>query len=207
MIILCLSRSKHLTKAQKVSSFWKNAITQPPTIQRCLGLRYEPNRTLSPLGFRSNHMWPPPRADMSIVPDLPVYPRGIYANEGTRHPGLGLGWRRKDSTQGHPNHAIILSKRSFEQASSAGFRPTWLEPFLTIPCITVAYLQLEMARTVGKEGSGSFYDYWSSASMRDPGGLTFDTVLEAAEKMRRSVPVNIQYWENARQLVRFISEP
>lgn len=207
MVIAFLYSSDVLTKAQRVSRFWRDTILQSPSIQRNLQLRPEADEVVAPLGFTSTHMWPPPPADMSIFPDLPVYPPNIQENYLIPRRSLGLSRRYEGSTKGHPNHMIRLSQRSFALASNPDFRPTWMGLFLTVPPITVAYLELELAQSEDKEGNAIGYYCWSLASVRDPKGLTFETVLKAAEKIRQSAPADTIGRGNARVSVRYVVEP
>jgi hypothetical protein len=221
MIISSLSRSDILTNAQRVSHTWKNAITQSPTIQRCLGMRPEADRVVSPLDFIHDHMQYPSDAYMLSFPDMPVYPYNTHMNRCTRDSVPGHWWQRWGTTQSHPNHTILWSNfRVDAQASSTGFRPTWLGLFVTEPRITVAFLEVELFKTddeelQDEEDEKSQDDkdrkcfscfYRSCASVRDPEGLTFETVLKAAEKIRQSAPIDDGDSERACVKVRFVTE-
>jgi hypothetical protein len=178
IIILSLPRSDILANAQRISRTWKNTITQSPTIQRYLGMRPDVDRAVSPLDFVRTHTRHSPQASVSEPPDLPLYPYNIVLNRCIHDRVLGHVWQRSRSgtTKNHSSYTIILPDFNFVQTSSADFRPTWLGLFLTVPRITVAYLKLELVRTLEKQGDGPFYDSWSCASVRDPGDLTFETV-------------------------------
>lgn len=200
MILLRLSRPDWpgiiLTKAQRVSRLWRDTIVQSPSIQHNLGLRPRADWTIRPLGFLSAHLWPLlPTALFIRGQDLPVYPHYINENRRTRRRGLGHVWLLEGSVRGHANHVLRLSGPNFTRASSADFRPTWLGLFLTNPRITVACLELEL----GHRG-------WSVAAVHDPEGLTFETVLKAAEKMPQSAPEDTEGREDPRLLVRFVSK-
>lgn len=207
MIILSLSRSDILTNAQRVSRTWKNTITQSPTIQRRLGMRPDVDRAVSPLDFLRTHLRNPPQAAMLETPDLPVYPHNTGLNQFILDGVVEHVWKRYGSDHGHSSHTIILSMRSYAQTSSSDFRPTWLGLFLTVPRITVAYLELKLFEPQDEEGNDFHNHFLSCASVRDPEGLTFETVFQVAEKIRQSAPVDTKGRENASVLVRFVYEP
>jgi len=152
MIISSLSRSDILTNAQRVSHIWKNAITQSPTIQRCLGMRPEADRVVSPLDFIHDHMRCPSDAYMLSFPDMPVYPYNTHMYRCTRDSVPGHWWLRWGETQSHPNHTILWSDFSVDaQALSTGFRPTWLGLFVTEPRIPVAFMEVELFKMDDEE--------------------------------------------------------
>lgn len=207
MIIKSLSRSDILTNAQRVSRTWKNTITQSPTIQRCLELRPDIDRVVSPLDFLRTHLRHPPQAFMLETPDLAVYPHNTGLNRFIRDVLVEHVWKMYGSHSGHSSHTIILSMRGYAQISSSDFRPTWLGFFLIVRRITVGYLELKLFHPQNEERNAFHRHSWSCASVRDPEGLTFETVLRVAEKIRQSAPVDTKGRENASVLVRFVCEP
>jgi hypothetical protein len=207
MTVLFLSCSDILTKAQRVSHTWKNTITQSLTIQRCLELRPDIDRVVSPLDFLRTHMRNPPQEAMLETPDLPVYPHNTGLNRCIRDGVLEHVWKMYGSDSGHSSHTIILSMRSCAQTSRSDFRPTWLGSFLTVPRITVAYLELKLFDPQNEERNVFRHHFWSCASVYDPEGLNFETVLQVEEKIRQSAPMDTKGRENASVLVRFVCEP
>lgn len=212
MIISCLYYPDIFMNAQRVSRFWRDTIAQSPKIQRTLRLRPDADRVISPLGFLHDHTWPSLAAALLIpkpfAPDLPVYPSNLQESYLTRERhGLGHVWRREGSYPRATCLTLSIANRSLMQARSADFQPTWFGWFLTEPRITVTWLELVLAGAIDKEGIGSCYYSWSCASVRDPNGLTFGSVLRTAEKIRQSAPVGTKGRENARALIRFVTEP
>ena len=111
---------------------------------------------------------------------------------------------RPRASEGPKFYSIRLPEHNLAQVSRAA-RSTWHGMFVTEPRITVAVMELEL-QWEHEEGEEAQYYLWASASVREPGGLTFGAVLVAAEKMRRSAPVGIEGRENARVWVRFAAE-
>jgi len=210
LIILPLSMSEIFTKAQRVSRTWKDIIAQSPTIQRKLRLRPEVDRVTSPITFLPDRIWSfavRHRPSTGFERTLPVYPVAIDSNRLAYCYFLRACWLRYHHKSRTIFNTIRFSKRHLAQVSGP-FRPTWLGMFVTEPRITIARLELELQskHDAGKTKRAQYY-LWSSASVRDDGGLTFGAVLDAGEKMRQSAPVDTEGRENARVLVQFVSEP
>jgi hypothetical protein len=183
-----------LTKVQKVSRSWKSVIVQSPTIQRKLWLKSGSRDAILPTSFLS-------------VRDLPIYPISVVENPITRrlysarHRRLGKELRRPHRV-GCPGNDIVyilrLPQQMLAQVAS-GIRRSWLAMFITEPSITTALLTLELEMVDGgrdKEGNAHYKDY-SEACLRDLGGLTFWSVLVAAEKIRQSAPADAKGRDNA----------
>jgi len=135
--------------------------------------------------------------------DVAVYAAGLVNNEIFRRHGLPGGFMRLHNGGEKPvHHCIKLPGNSLALVSDE-VRPSWLDMFLTEPRVTVARLDLQVPAGLR---FGGLYS-WSSASVREADGLTFGTVLAAAEKIRLSAPVDTEGRNPAQILVRVMSEP
>jgi hypothetical protein len=83
-------------------------------------------------------------------------------------------------------------------------QPSWLKMYLTEPRITIAQLEIQLRD--GSCGMLPRYHSYSSVSVRDNDGLTFETVLEEAEKIRRSASTCTRGSGDARVAIWFVRD-
>jgi hypothetical protein len=195
-IISFLPTRDIFANAQRVSRTW-NAVAQSPSIQSRLWLRSPIHEVSSPVNYVTTHVhdWSP---SLHLPSYMPMY-SGSIANNST-YISQASGYRnvtidRTDGTQYH-KASLALAK-----TSSDSTRPTWFDMHLTEPRIKLAHLHVQQPRwDMGRKNNG----IW--ASVQDADGLTFQTVLSVAHKIRDGFPVDLPGRDDTCVVIWFITE-
>jgi hypothetical protein len=205
-IISFLPARDILVKGQRVSRTWKDSISQSPMIQERVWLKAQASKTVRPnryiLSVPIAVPWPLGVCEQLQHEDLPVYFENVSINPLRQFGKVddSVGWRE---IRRSPERTLLanpplfhLSKFRLDYSPVNPFlytvRPSWFGMHLTEPSITIAQVEIYLPRLPRVRlrisfGTGKKHLY-SSAVVRDADGLTFETILDVAEKIRQSVP-------------------
>lgn len=183
---------------QRVCKKWKDAIAASPTIQTKLWLRSPLGEAISPEGTLTDHPLVTNQRlnsrygnlDFGVMPSTPWYNCDVKPNRflltsswpGYPPPLMTAPTLRDITalTSGLPTwHNITI--RNIKPTLSV-VQPSWIDMYLTEPPVTTARLSVSLP---DPEQRGRSYDY-TTASVRDLGGLTFRAVLDVMDKVCQS---------------------
>jgi hypothetical protein len=172
-------------------------------IQKRLWLNSESVQAAGPLGYSANRqVLETIHRNVSFATserDLPVYPGAVVCN--------ALCQFRSAPKYPQPRiHGVWTTEVPGRCADPQPtlVQPSWLKMYLTEPRITIAQLGIQLRD--GSRGMLPSYYSYSSVSVRDNDGLTFETVLEEAEKIRRSASTCTRGSGDARVAIWFVKD-
>jgi hypothetical protein len=188
-----------LTKAQRVSSSWKNTIANSPTVKSLLwrprvtrvltpsAYSYEFSSTRNPTRmafFARNRLTMRP-VDAALTTGVPKYSEAVKFQElfftapGRIEDGT-LALHVKWTPIGDCN-AAKLDWIDDMNATSHATPPTWHDVYITSPPITAALIDVSL-KPVNRVGKMNY------ATVYDRNGITCGTVAEVLKKMRHPRP-------------------
>jgi hypothetical protein len=180
-----------LTRAQRVSKLWKDVIDTSPVVQKKLWMGPRGARVSPPTGIsteQDTHIHQPMSefAVKALSSGVPIYPGSFHVN--TLFPRLYSKQALRDNRRlaAHYVTIVVLPRGKLNDigirrpmtSANKSRRPTWLNMHLTKPPITTAWIQFHV------EGS-SLPPIQKSipATVRNVGGLTFGSVIDAVNRM------------------------
>jgi hypothetical protein len=184
-----------LACAQRVSKLWRDVIDTSPIVQKRLWMRPLSAHISSPTGISTEqdthiHRPMPNLTIVTLSSNVPIYPGSFHIN--TLFPRLYSRQARRDNRR-LPDHLVrlvVLPQGKFvtigidfprpKVSANTGERLTWLNMHLTEPPITTAWIQLyinDFSLPLRKFGRSV------PATVRDIGGLTFGSVIDAVDRM------------------------
>jgi hypothetical protein len=210
-IISFLPPSDILTKAQKVSSAWKDTIAAPHTVQT---LVWQPpfDQILRPSvhshAIEATHddelaeMCMEGQAELyekssviDLVTGVPKYSAAVTFQDlfftGFKGPDFGqkgLAVSIEAIPIGYL-HTATMDWTDDLNTTSHGARQTWADKYITSPPITAAQMSVYLwTKDIRSRG-------WKYATVYDPQGITYGTTVEVLKKLRAPEPACTTSWK------------